>query len=113
MEKFRSAVLDCSLWSFGPNELVASGPRHGIKTSLWEVINSGPVPPEDQLAGLLQDTTLSPGAVSHGAPGPGPDIFHIHSQVCVSVNGPGCLCAACDPINDLRNIIKNFPGVKL
>lgn len=76
-------------------------------TSAWFLQRIG-------LAGLLQDTTLSQGAVSHGHPGPGPDIFHIHPQVCVSVlNGPGCLCIVCDPLNDLCNIIKNGPAVKL
>lgn len=35
-EKLRGS----SLLSYGPSELVASGPRHGIKTSLCEVINS-------------------------------------------------------------------------
>lgn len=37
----RSAPLDCLL--FRPSETAPSGPSHGIKASLWEVINSSPV----------------------------------------------------------------------
>lgn len=56
MEELRSVRCDSSSLPYAPSELVASGPRHGIKTSLCEVINS------DRFlgfVGLLEDTALS------------------------------------------------------
>lgn len=61
MEELRSARRDPSPSPYGPGELVASGPRHGIKTSLCEVINSDRFL---EFVGLLEDTALSRGAVS-------------------------------------------------
>lgn len=97
----RSAPLDCLL--FRPSETVPSGPSHGIKASLWEVINSSPVLPKGWVWWVHFGTRLLHEELSVTAhPGAGPKRFpHSLTSVCF---GPQSGCQAtslqhCGPLS--------------